>query len=198
MQMRETSRAVDKEPQVNNATYMGDGDFDTVAMIAAERNDIGMFVSSTPTGRRSKFYDCCTNKKMGFNEHYHPSTHNPNWGDTMEAEFRAQLSELGYIHEVLADFGPQETGVFNKDNVDKASTFEMYAYNPLNFFQDKKMKEIGIKPTIFDYRRGDRAHVNPFRCMGVKNLPIAIKVANRLVIYRRGDYIETVSEQRVA
>ena len=62
MQMRETSRAVDKEPQVNNATYMGDGDFDTVAMIAAERNDIGMFVSSTPTGRRSKFYDCCTNK----------------------------------------------------------------------------------------------------------------------------------------
>ena len=40
MQMRETSRAADKEPQVNNATYMGDGDFDTVAMIAAERNDM--------------------------------------------------------------------------------------------------------------------------------------------------------------
>ena len=140
MQMRETSRAVDKEPQVNNATYMGDGDFDTVAMIAAERGDIGMFVSSTPTGRRSKFYEVCTNKKMGFMVHYHPSTHNPNWNDAMEPEFRAQLSEIGYIHEVMADFGPQATGVFDKTRVDKAGTFEMYAYDKLNYYQEQKMK----------------------------------------------------------
>jgi uncharacterized membrane protein YgcG len=147
--------------------YMGDGDFDTVAMIAAERGDIGMFVSSTPTGRRSKFYECCTNKKMGFMEHYHPSTHNPNWSENMEAEFRAQLSDLGYIHEVLADFGPQASGVFDKERVDMATTFEMYAYDKLNFFQEQKMKELGIKPTSYVYKTGDRAFGNPFRTMGV-------------------------------
>ena len=49
--------------------YIGDGDFDMVAMIAAERGNIGMLVSSTHTGRRIKFYKCCTNKKMGFMDH---------------------------------------------------------------------------------------------------------------------------------
>lgn len=147
--------------------YLGDGDFDTVAMIAAERGDIGMFVSSTPTGRRSKFYECCTNKKMNFKEHYHPSMHNPNWNEEMEGEFRAQLSELGYIHEVLADFGPQETGVFDKEKIDMATTFEMYAYAKLNYFQEQKMKELGITPNFYMYEPGERAYGNPFRCMGV-------------------------------
>ena len=57
-------------------------------------------MSSTPTGKRSKFYEACTNKKLGYNEHYHPSMHNPNWDEKMEAEFRAQLSGQGYVHEI--------------------------------------------------------------------------------------------------
>lgn len=54
----------------------------------------------------------------------------------MEAEFRAQFFELGYIHEVIADFGPQETDVFNKDKIDLATTFEMFDYDKLNYFQE--------------------------------------------------------------
>ena len=100
--------------------YMSDADFDTVTTIAAERNDIGVFMSSTPTGKRSKFYEACTNKAMGYTEHYHPSMHNPNWDEKMEAEFRAQLSEQGYVHEILAEFGTQDTGVFDKDKLDVA------------------------------------------------------------------------------
>lgn len=152
---------------IDEMDYLGEGDFDTVTMIAAERGDIGMFVSSTPTGRRSKFYECCTNKKMGFTEHYHPSTHNPGWNDQMEAEFRAQLSEIGYIHEVLADFGPQETGVFAKAHVDLATTFEIYAYDRLDYFQERKMRELGVTPVYYLYQSGDRAPVNPFRTMGI-------------------------------
>ena len=83
-------------------------------------------MSSTPTGKRSQFWKACTNPKMGYKEHYHPSTHNPNWCDAMEAEFRTQLSEQGYIHEILAEFGEEETGVFNKDKVDKDKTIDDY------------------------------------------------------------------------
>lgn len=147
--------------------YMGDGDFDTVTTIAAERNDIGIFMSSTPTGRRSKFYEACTNKKMGYNEHYHPSTHNPNWGPAMEAEFRAQLSEQGYIHEILAEFGTQDTGVFDKNKLDKSMAIELYAYNDLDYYQVDRCERLGVKPVIYNYPKGKRAPSNPFRTMGV-------------------------------
>lgn len=76
---------------------MSEADFDSIMMIAGERSDIRIIMSSTPTGRRSKFYYSCTNPKMGFIEHFHPSTHNPNWNLSMEAEFRAMLSEQGLI-----------------------------------------------------------------------------------------------------
>lgn len=52
--------------------------FEVVAAVAIERSDIGITVSSTPLGKRSKFYQMCTNKAMGYSQHYHPSMHNPN------------------------------------------------------------------------------------------------------------------------
>lgn len=152
---------------MDEVDYMSDADFDTVTTIAAERSDIGIFMSSTPTGRRSKFFEACTNPKMGYTEHYHPSTHNPNWGVEMEAEFRAQLSDQGFVHEIMAEFGTQDTGVFDKNKVDAAMTYEFYAYNELDYYQQARVKEMDITPTMYMYRDGERAHPNPFRTMGV-------------------------------
>lgn len=45
--------------------YMNDSDFDTVTALCAERDDIGMTCSSTPTGARSRFYQICTNPRLG-------------------------------------------------------------------------------------------------------------------------------------
>ena len=59
--------------------YLGDGDFENISMLAAERSDIRMVCSSTPTGRRGEFWKICTDKNTGYNEHYIPSTMNPNW-----------------------------------------------------------------------------------------------------------------------
>lgn len=152
---------------MDEVDYMSDADFDSVTAIAAERADIGICMSSTPTGRRSQFYKACTDPAMGYNEHYHPSTHNPNWGPEMEAELRAQLSEQGYIHEVLAEFGVEDAGVFDKDKVDRAMTYELYAYNELDYYQKNRCQENGLSPTMYIYPKGKRAHSNPFRTMGV-------------------------------
>ena len=114
---------------------MGDSDFDTIATIAAERPDITMFISSTPTGARKKFYECCTNKDLGYKEFHFPSSCNPNWGPEMEAEFRSQLSDQGDIHEIEAEFGTEEAGVFNKDDIDLARPMDSYAYNKLDMLQ---------------------------------------------------------------
>jgi replicative DNA helicase len=146
---------------------MRDEDFDSVTAIAAERADIEINMSSTPTGKRGRFYDACTNPSMGFTEHYHPSSHNPNWGPDMEAEFRAQLSEQGYIHEIEADFGIQEAGVFNKSMLDMAMQKEFYAYTELDHLQRGRMNRESLMPKMHLYSRENPAPYNPFRTMGI-------------------------------
>lgn len=152
---------------LDECDYMADGDFDSILMIAGERPDIRVIMSSTPTGKRGNFYKCCTDKTAGYTEHYHPSTHNPGWNDEMEAEFRAILSEQGYVHEVLAEFGSQEKGVFNKQKLDKAIHMLDYAYNPLDYYQEKRCKENNSWPLELFYDEYNTAPRNVFRTMGV-------------------------------
>ena len=153
---------------MDEVDYMGEADFDSVMIIAGERPEIRTVMSSTPTGKRSKFYQACTDPKMGFIEHFHPSTHNPNWNDEMEAEFRATLSEQGYVHEVEAEFGVQNTGVFDKDRVDEAKEFYNYAYAPLDYYQEVAIKRGDIEPPeMLLYDRRHPAPYSRFRTIGV-------------------------------
>ena len=153
---------------MDEVDYMGEADFDSVMIIAGERPEIRTVMSSTPTGKRSKFYQACTDPKMGFIEHFHPSTHNPNWNDDMEAEFRATLSEQGYVHEVEAEFGVQNTGVFDKDRVDEAKEVYNYAYAPLDYYQEAASKRGDIEPPeMLLYDRRHPAPYSRFRTIGV-------------------------------
>lgn len=152
---------------LDEVDYMDDASFDAVTAIAAERSDIGITMSSTPTGKRSHFYKACMNKKMGYVEHYHPSTHNPNWGPAMEAEFKAQLTAQAYIHEILAEFGTQNAGVFPKEALDKSINFEYYTYDPLTYDQKIKCKEQNNYPNMYLYNVQKKAPFNIFRTMGV-------------------------------
>ena len=111
---------------------MNDSDFDSIMALQGERPGISVFLSSTPTGERKRFYQCCTDPKLGFKEFHYPSMCNPDWSPEMEDEFRAQLSQAGYTHEILAEFGEQETGVFTKEKVDAALTYYDYYYSPLS------------------------------------------------------------------
>lgn len=169
MKMRVISRAQDKELAVNNNLYLGDGDFDTVYALCMEHKDIGMTCSSTPTGRRSKFYEICTNKQMGFTEHHHPTQHNPAWSESMEAEFHATYDQNAYVHEVLAEFGVEEAGVFNKEMLETATRIDNYTYfdkeqyRPVwpNLEEDKVNKIHILEPGATRYAS------NPWRCVGV-------------------------------
>lgn len=66
------------------------------------------------------------NKGGKWTEFYYPSTLNPNWNDGMEDEWQLTLTEEGYMHEILAEFGQETVGVFNKLHVDRAQ--EDYQY----------------------------------------------------------------------
>lgn len=141
--------------------------YEVVASIAIERPEIGITASSTPLGKRTHFYSMCMDSSWGYSEHLHPSTHNPSWGPKMEAELRAQLTSEGYVHEVLAEFGTQETGVFDKNKLDEAQTYVNYAYDDLTFFQKKKCAELGEYPEMVMYDKSNKAPNNVFRTVGV-------------------------------
>ena len=136
---------------MDEADYLNDSEIETVVAIALESSDIQIILTSTPTGKRAFFYKACTNPKMGYKEFYTPSTAMPNWGPTMEDEFRAMFSQIGYQHEVLAEFGAEVTGVFNKAKVDAAIEVESYAYIPLtsqqlDYITEKKLKVNVVGP----------------------------------------------------
>lgn len=147
--------------------YMGDSDFDTIATIAAERPDITVFISSTPTGARKKFYECCTDKSLGYKEFHFPSTCNPNWCPEMEAEFRSQLSNQAYVHEIEAEFGEEDAGVFDKDKVDAATQVEYYTYNKLDTIQEHQCHVANNYPDMLLYDEYNPAPFNLFRCCGI-------------------------------
>jgi replicative DNA helicase len=107
--------------------YMTDGDFEAIYAIAlADPKRIGVWISSTPTGRRGIFYKACTGVMPGWKEFYYPSMSNPNWDETMEKELRATFSDMGYVHEVLAEFGEETVGVFKKEYIDRATMDYQY------------------------------------------------------------------------
>ena len=153
---------------MDEVDYMSEADFDSVMIIAGERDNIRTVMSSTPTGKRSKFYQACTDPAMGFTEHFHPSYHNPGWNDSLEAEFRATLSEQGYVHEVEAEFGVQNTGVFSKDAIDAAKEYYNYAYQELDYYQNAAIERGDIvAPEMLIYSKHKYAPFNRFRTIGV-------------------------------
>ena len=131
---------------------MTDQDFTTIYAITLEApKRIGTMIASTPTGRRGMFYKTCTEMKFnqdkkippvntkqlgyvydskhydraqaeGWKEFHYPSMCNPEWSEQMERELKSQFDEVSYEHEVLAEFGTETLGVFNKDYIDEAAS----------------------------------------------------------------------------
>lgn len=131
---------------MDEVDYMTDKDFEAIYAITFEApKRIGVMVASTPTGKRGMFYKLCTqmglnqkpkmndrnfydmrtydrNEAEGWAEFYYPTMVNPEWDEKMERELKQQFSEVAYEHEVLAEFGTEMVGVYNKDYIDEATS----------------------------------------------------------------------------
>jgi hypothetical protein len=125
--------------------YMDRDGIDATTAIALEDpKRIGIWCSSTPTGKRDFFYEICTNPHTGYKAYHFPSMVNPDWDDRMEAELRATMTEQGYIHEVLAEFGEETVGVFNKSAVERAKSQYLYSYRELNVWEKEQYRKQGL------------------------------------------------------
>ena len=108
----------------DEADYLSSSDIDASLAIITNFPDAQVVMSSTPTGKRDRFYEICKSKT--FREFHYSSYINPNWTDELDALFKEQLTQDGYKHEVLAEFGEQEEGVYQVKYVELAQ--EDYEY----------------------------------------------------------------------
>ena len=145
---------------------MNTEDYAVVSSIATERADIGIIASSTPTGHRGVFYNMCCDESWGY-RHWHFASHrSPYYTEEMDIQEKATKTQTQYEHEILAEFGVEESGVFPKDKVDAARKQFFYTYAELNKYQLAEL-EGQAKPLNFVYKKGDHAPQNLIRTMGV-------------------------------
>lgn len=129
---------------LDEVDYMSRDGIDAVTAIAMEDpNRIGIWVSSTPTGKRDFFYDICTNDNTGYRAYHFPSHVNPDFDEKLEGEMRATMTVQGYVHEVEAEFGEETVGVFRKESVERAKSQYLYAYRDLNLWEKEQYKKQG-------------------------------------------------------
>lgn len=114
--------------------YMHNDDLESLyAMLqktAEDQPDKLLVGASTPTGRREQFWKWCTDNSGRFREFWFPSYCNPFFTKESEEEFHAQYSEMGYRHEVEADWGEDTEGVYPRRYVDAAFVSPGWDYKP--------------------------------------------------------------------
>lgn len=114
---------------LDEADYLHEDDITNIINLRNEDpGRIKIIAASTPSGRRSYFWRWCSGAPdNGWLEFHIPSTVNkdllqidPETGMTYLDEIKADLTEISYLHEVLAEFGEEEQGVFQKRFIDAA------------------------------------------------------------------------------
>jgi len=109
--------------------YLSTEDIESVVALMMEHSEVRILASSTPSGRREYFYSFCE-ERMDFKQFYYPSMANPAWGPKMEAELRQfYKTEIGWQHEILAEFGEAATGVFQHKYIHAAK--DEYKYKDM-------------------------------------------------------------------
>jgi len=117
---------------VHNCDYLTEPAWGSILPIMNNQNTV-LLISSTPTGRRGHFWKIFTNPDSGFETHHIPSWLSPTWvsyedvkknnlplSDSSEHLFRNNLAPDEYIHEIAAEFGELNQGVFNIERLNEA------------------------------------------------------------------------------
>ena len=111
--------------------FLNPADIDAALAVIISHPDASVWMSSTPSGRREQFYKSCFSPE--YKEFHFSSSHSPTWNEGFEKYFRTNLTEDGYKHEIGAEFGDQEEGVYQIKYVESAQDEYEYAdkkYDP--------------------------------------------------------------------
>lgn len=117
---------------LDEADYLSKEDFNAAMSIITNCPRAVVWMSSTPTGRREKFYDLC--HSLLWREYFFPAYVNPMWTEELAETVRETLTTAGWEHEVEARFGELEQGVYQHKYIELAS--DSYEYGDLKYNPD--------------------------------------------------------------
>tara|TARA_B100000131_G_scaffold305697_1_gene331939 strand:+ start:2840 stop:5044 length:2205 start_codon:yes stop_codon:yes gene_type:complete len=89
-----------------------------VTPILLTRSDTIMVATSTPIGKKGKFFEWCS-ERPDYKEDYYPSTVLPHWNE-IKAELEAESTSEGFTAEYMAQFVDSGSGVFKMDWIHQA------------------------------------------------------------------------------
>ena len=167
--------------------YMGDDDLDAILAMMQKTDENQpekeLIGASTPTGRRAVFYDWCTDPKMGFQEFWFPSYANPHFRKKDEDRLRNQYTDLGWRHEIEADWGEDAQGVYPKKYVDMAfSAKEPWDYDLHPGIEGPDPDSFFVMGVDWD-KYGAGTNIVVLQVFGRK--PRDPQLANRAIMYYR-------------
>jgi intein/homing endonuclease len=108
----------------DESDMLNEDDMDAAMSIITNSPDAQTWASSTPTGKRESFYKMCFDDTI--KEFHLPSTENPLWNEKLDLFYKKRLTRIGYIHEVLSEFGEMEGGVFQNQYISIAKSNYKY------------------------------------------------------------------------
>lgn len=116
--------------------YMADEDIEAIFAVLGSQENVRLWMSTTPTGARSKFWRVSTDKTQGFKEFHFISNESPRWTPQAERFFKAMYSQGGYDREFNAEFGTPTEGVFRQADLD--ACLRDYDYEDCSHNSDRK------------------------------------------------------------
>lgn len=123
---------------IDEADYLNPDDINTINVILGNKHPIygepTYLLSSTPSGAREYFFQKCNDPV--YKEFHFPSSISPDWSLTVQEEFKRDFTDAQFEHEVMAEFGELETGVFQTVYVEAA--LQEYSY--------EQMRQLGPQP----------------------------------------------------
>jgi len=101
---------------LDEVDYMTTADFNSILAILMDNPDVELWVASTPNGKSQlhRLENLAAYKGFHF-----PSYVLPHYNDVLDTEFKDQFDDIGYVQEVMAEFGEADATVFQGYFIDK-------------------------------------------------------------------------------
>lgn len=101
---------------LDEVDYTSEADFNSILAILADNPDVELWVASTPNGK-SQLHRLENLEE--YRSFHFPSYVLPHYNDKLDKEFKGQFTDIGYVQEVMAEFGETEAGVFQDYFIEK-------------------------------------------------------------------------------
>jgi len=94
---------------LDECDYMSNEDFNSILAILADNKGVELWTASTPNGKAQLYK---LENSTGYKSFHFPSYVLPHYNDDLDRDFKEQFTDIGYVQEIMAEYGETEANVF--------------------------------------------------------------------------------------